>query len=112
MSLCLQKHGSRVVDVVWRMSEVGKKEELAKILLAHEEELAGDFHGKIVLKNCNISHYRKKHEGWLEKQRVANKTRELFQDIIGSESTPAGERRSKRKTISFQSTPKPKRSKK
>lgn len=81
--LCMDKHGSRVVDVLWRMSEVSKKEDLAVLLLAHEEELTADFHGSIVLRNCNIAHFRKKQAGWLDQQRAAGRKREIFQDILG-----------------------------
>lgn len=85
MPLCKDKHGSRVVDAVWRHSEVAKKEELAEILLTNEEELTGDFYGQIILRNCNISHYKKKQAAWQEQQRVTEKKRQLFQDIIEDE---------------------------
>ena len=89
MALCKDKHGSRVVDVVWRQSEISKKEELAEILLTNEEELMGDFYGQIVLRNCNISHYKKKQASWQEQQRVMEKKRHLFEDIITEEEHPA-----------------------
>lgn len=81
--LCVDRYGSRVVDVVWRRSQVTRKEEIAALLLVHEEELSADFHGGIVLRNCDIAHFRKKQAGWLEGQRAASKKREMFQDILG-----------------------------
>ena len=69
-------------DMLWRMSEIGKKEELATVLLAHEEELTANFHGNIVLRNCNIAHFRKKRAGWLELQKTTDKRREIFHDIL------------------------------
>lgn len=57
--LCVNKHGSRVVDVLWRSSDVAKKEEITALLLAHEEQLAADFHGAIVLRNCSVACYWK-----------------------------------------------------
>jgi hypothetical protein len=70
------------VDVVWRRSQVERKEEVAALLLAHEEELLADFHGGIVLRNCDIAHFKKKQTGWVEEQRAINKKREMFQDIL------------------------------
>ena len=80
--LCKDKHGSRVVDVLWRQSEVQRKQELAEQLIAHEEELFANYYGKIILRNCNISHYKKKQEAWRDVERATEKRRELFQDIL------------------------------
>lgn len=84
--LCKDKHGSRVVDVVWQKCQVDRKEGIAAILLANEEELSADFHGGIVLRNCDIAHFRKKQAGWLEGQKAVSKRRELFEDILGEGS--------------------------
>ncbi len=89
----MDKYGSRVVDVLWRLSEVKKKEELATILLANEEELASDFHGSIVLRNCNITHFRKKQEGWVKSQEAVGRRQEIFQDILGDQSTLRNKKR-------------------
>ena len=62
--LSCSRHGSRVVEVVWRHSEVGCKQGLAQELLEHEEQLKEDFFGKIVLRNCNITHYKSKQAAW------------------------------------------------
>lgn len=82
MLLCVDKHGSRVVDTIWEKSEMSKKEEIATLLLAHEEELGADFYGGIVLQNCQIAHFRKRQAGWLEEQRAKKKKREMFADIL------------------------------
>jgi nucleolar protein 9 len=89
VSLCKDKHGSRVVDSIWRSSDIATKEGLATDLLRYETELAEDFYGRIVMRNCNISHYRRKQEVWQEKIAVAAKTRELFHDILEEEETDA-----------------------
>ena len=99
--LCMDKYGSRVVDVLWRLSEVKKKEELATTLLSHEEELSSDFHGSIVLRNCNIAHFRKKQEGWVESQRAVNKRQAIFQDILGEGKDQSALRNKKRKLSSL-----------
>ena len=93
--LCKDKHGSRVVDTLWRQSEVARKEGLGRLLLTHEEELSSDFHGSIVLRNCNITHLKKRQAGWLEQQRAAERKRELFQDLLegGGQSSAGGSKR-------------------
>lgn len=70
------------MDALWRHCEVGRKEGLARELLAHEEELSEDFYGRIVLRNCNIAHFKKKQAAWQEVQEASDKRRQLFQDII------------------------------
>lgn len=80
--LCKDKHGSRVVDMLWKQSEVQRKQELAEQLITHEEELSVNYYGKIILRNCNISHYKKKQAVWQDAERATEKRRELFQDIL------------------------------
>ena len=85
------------MDAIWRNSEVAVKEMLVEKLLTHEAELADDFYGRIVLRNCNVAHYRRKQAVW-QKELVATNTRELFHDILEDESTAASEGRRKRKS--------------
>ena len=93
--LCKDKHGSRVMDVVWRFSEVTVKDSLAEELIAHEAEIAEDFYGRIVMRNCNLAHYRRKHRAvWQDKgPTTANTPRELFHDIIDDVPMPAAKKR-------------------
>ena len=87
MVLCKDRRGSRVVDVLWRQSEVHRKQELAEQLIAHEDELFANYYGKIILRNCNILHYKKKQAAWQDIERAAERRRELFQDIIEDQAT-------------------------
>ena len=96
VALSTDKHGSRVVDVLWTHSELGKKEALARVLLTHEEQLTADFYGSIVLRNCNIAEYRRRQEGWLEQQRAAGKKRQLFEDLLGDAQSQSGGSQRKR----------------
>lgn len=81
---------------------MARKEEIAALLLAHEEELSADFHGGIVLRNCDIAHFRRKQAGWLEGQKAATKKQEMFQDILGDEAQSivvgSGKKRKKKDT--------------
>ncbi len=87
------KHGSRVMDSLWRNCEISRKDELAETLLAAEEQLAEDFYGKIVLRNCNISYYKKKQDSWMEQEKAAEKKRTLFEDIISDSTLPRKKRK-------------------
>ena len=87
MVLCKDKHGSHVVDVLWRQSEVQRKQELAEQLIAHKDELFANYYRKIILRNCNISHYKKKQAAWQDVERAAERRKELFQDIIEDMAT-------------------------
>ena len=100
VSLCKDKHGSRVMDAVWRSSKVSEKENLAEDLLAHEAQLSEDFYGRIVLRNCNVAHYRRKQAVWQKKVETADKTRELFHDILEEEPAALEKGRRKRKRSS------------
>ena len=103
--LCKDRQGSRVVDAVWRTSQVSKKEEMAKVLLAHEEELNTDFYGSIVLRNCDIANFSKQQGAWLEHQRAAERTAErkkaLFQDLLkeGHQDSASGSRGKGKRTF-------------
>ena len=72
-----------MVDVIWGQSQITRKEELARLLLVHEEDLAADFYGSIVLRNCNIASFRKTQRGWQEEELAASRKRDMFEDILG-----------------------------
>ncbi len=100
--LSKDKHGSRVVDALWRNCEIVHKDQLAQSLLSCEEELSNEFYGQIVLRNCNIAHYKRKQDSWREEERVEDKKRALFEDIIGENSVAQTVPRKKRKKLSMQ----------
>lgn len=75
---------------MWGRSQIPRKEELARLLLAHEEELAADFYGSIVLRNCNIAYFRKRQVGWQEEQLAASRKRDMFEDILGEGGAVVG----------------------
>ena len=79
--------------MLWRQSEVQRKQKLAEQLIAHEEELFANYYGKIILRNCNISHYKKKQEAWRDVERATEKRRELFQDILEDNPSNIGKKR-------------------
>ena len=74
-----------MIDTVWRHCEVKRKKAIVKKLIAHEEKLASDFYGRIVLRNCNMSHYKKRQAAWQGDQCAAAYRRDLFQDIVSTD---------------------------
>lgn len=96
ISLSKSKHGSRLVESLWKHCTVGQKETIVNELLASEEELSADFYGKFVLRNVNISHFKRKQNTWQIQQETAGKRRELFQDIITDrEELPPNQKKKK-----------------
>ena len=85
LPLCTDRSGSRVVDAVWRHCEVKRKNTIAKKMLVLEEKLASDFYGRIVLRNCNVAHYKKKQAVWQGDQRAVAHRRNLFRDIVSTD---------------------------
>ena len=78
-----------MVDAVWRHCEVKRKKTIAQKLLAHEEKLASNFYGRIVLRNCNVVHYKKKQTSWRGDQSAVAHRRDLFQDIVSTDEITA-----------------------
>ena len=74
------------MDAVWRSSDISVKESLAEELMAHEEELADSFYGRIVMRNCNVAHYKRRQSVRDGAAAAATNTRKLFHDILEDES--------------------------
>lgn len=66
---------------------MAQKEALVRELLAHEGSLGDSFYGRIVLRNCNIAHYKRRQAAWQSRQWAEERKRELFQDIIADSVT-------------------------
>lgn len=89
LPLCTDRSGSRVIDAVWRHCEVKRKKGIVQKLIAHEEKLSSDFYGRIVLHNCNVSHYKKGQAAWQGDQCAAAYRKDLFQDIVSTDEITA-----------------------
>lgn len=66
---------------------MGQKESLVQELLTHEGSLGDSFYGRIVLRNCNVTHYKRKQAAWQSGQQAAERKRELFRDIVTDDVT-------------------------
>lgn len=80
--LACEKQGSHVVETCWRQAEVRYKEAITQELLFSEQQLNGNFYGRIVLRNCGVEHLKRKDKTWLEKEQKAVKKRKFLEEIL------------------------------
>ena len=92
MKLSKEKHGSRVVDCCWKHTEVKDKQLIANELLKGEKELADNYYGKFVLRNCNIEYYKKKGDLTEASFNSKEKVKKMFSDIIDKSTRPQYQR--------------------
>ena len=88
VKLSKEKHGSRVVDCCWKHTELKDKQLIADELLKAEKELADNYYGKFVLRNCNIDYYKKKGDLAEGSFNSKEKVKKMFSDIIDKPSKP------------------------
>ena len=82
VKLSKEKHGSRVVDCCWKHTELKDKQLIVNELLKGEKELADNYYGKFVLRNCNIEYYKKKGDVTEGNFNSKEKVKKMFSDII------------------------------
>ncbi|PFX35048.1 nucleolar protein 9-like [Stylophora pistillata] len=80
--LACEKQGSHVVETCWRQAEVRYKEAITQELLFSEQQLNGNFYGRIVLRNCGVEHLKRKDKTWFEKEQKAVKKRKFLEEIL------------------------------
>lgn len=80
--LACEKQGSHVVETCWRQAGVKYKEAITQELALSEQQLNGNFYGRIVLKNCGVEHFKRKDKTWYEKEQKAAKKRKLLEEIL------------------------------
>lgn len=69
------------MDSCWKYSELKDKQLIINELLIGEKELADNYYGKFVMRNCNIEHYKKK--GCLREESCSSKEKmkKMFLEI-------------------------------
>ena len=82
MRLACEKQGSHVVETCWRQAEVKYKEAITQELLTSEQQLNGNFYGRIVLRNCGAQHFKRKDKTWHEKEQKAVRKRKFLEEIL------------------------------
>ena len=58
------------------------KEAITQELALSEQQLNGNFYGRIVLRNCGVEHFKRKDKTWHEKEQKAAKKRKLLEEIL------------------------------
>ncbi|XP_043914285.1 nucleolar protein 9 [Protopterus annectens] len=82
VQLACSKHGSRVLDQIWKGASLGKKQDIAQELVAKEEELRRDTFGHHIVRNFALAHFQKRRRDWDEHQAADSKLKKMFLDIL------------------------------
>jgi len=80
--LALDKYGGHVVDKCWTVADLDMKERIAAELLDHEHSLSQSLYGRFILRNCKIDNFKRKREEWMERERGAQRKKEMFKDVL------------------------------
>ncbi|KAK4511943.1 uncharacterized protein ATC70_003942 [Mucor velutinosus] len=90
-ALAKDKFGSHILDKCWAAADIDSKEKIAAELVKHEHELASHYIGKSILWTCKIDQYKRRHDDWVEREKGAERKREMFRDIL--DDTPVDKKR-------------------
>ncbi|GAA5804800.1 hypothetical protein HPULCUR_010308 [Helicostylum pulchrum] len=81
-ALAKDKFGSHILDKCWVAADIDTKEKIAAELVKHEHELASHYIGKSILWTCKIDQYKRRHDEWIEREKGAERKREMFREIL------------------------------
>ena len=56
--LACDKFGSRVLEVIYKASEMEMKQKMVNVLASDESKLSANFYGRFVLRNCKVARYK------------------------------------------------------
>ncbi|KAL1916702.1 uncharacterized protein VTP21DRAFT_5406 [Calcarisporiella thermophila] len=98
VAMAIHKEASHVLDKFWAAADLQTKEKIAKDLVNSEQKIAQSPWGRIVLRNCKIENFKRRHDEWAEKQTGVERKRELFKDIFEDEAFTSTEKSKKQKT--------------
>ncbi|GAB5586639.1 Nucleolar protein 9 [Umbelopsis nana] len=87
--ISMDKFGSHLMDQCWKVADIDMKAKIAQDLVNHEFDLSKNFFGKYILRNCNIDHFKRKREEWVEREKGIERKKDMFKDILGDTSLPA-----------------------
>ena len=87
-----------MIDRIWATLEIKLKEEVAGELLKEEETLRESMYGRIIFRNCKLSHFKQKRDDWLDAERGSGNKRRMFEDILGDN---AGASKKKKRPPNF-----------
>ncbi|KAI8881502.1 ARM repeat-containing protein [Backusella circina FSU 941] len=81
-ALSKDKFGSHIMEKCWATADIDSKEKIVSELLKSEYELSSHFIGKGILWTCRIDQYKRRHDEWVEREKGAERKREMFKDIL------------------------------
>ncbi|KAF7724497.1 Nucleolar protein 9 [Apophysomyces ossiformis] len=81
-ALAKDKFGSHIIEHCWAVADIDMKEKIATELLKRERDLSEHYIGKCVLWTCRIEQFKRHHDDWVQREKGAERKRELFQDIL------------------------------
>lgn len=86
------------MDSCWKHSEIKDKQLIVNELITGERELAENYYGKFVMRNCNIEYYKKrgcvKEGSYSSKEKV----KKMFSDIVDTSVSMTTKSSQKRKS--------------
>lgn len=82
--LLTNSHGCRVIEKAFDNVGLKRKEKIAQVVANEESKISGTPYGRAVLKKCRISAFKRKREDWENQLQKADKTNDMFKEIIDS----------------------------
>ncbi|KAI8997280.1 armadillo-type protein [Pilobolus umbonatus] len=82
-SLAKDRFGSHILEKCWLVADIDAKEKIATELVRNEHQLSSHSLGKSALWTCKIDQFKRRHDEWVEREKGAERKREMFMDIIG-----------------------------
>ncbi|KAG0801718.1 hypothetical protein G6F17_002598 [Rhizopus arrhizus] len=84
-ALAKDKFGSHILEKCWLVADIEMKEKIANELVKSEHDLSSHYIGKGILWTCKIDQFKRKRDDWIEREKGAERKREMFKDILGEE---------------------------
>ena len=82
--LACDKFGSRVLEVIYKASEMEMKQKMVNVLASDESKLSANFYGRFVLRNCKVARYKEAGaEAWQQAEEASGKKKAQFEELFG-----------------------------
>lgn len=83
-TLSCDKYGSRVLENIWKLSDIVIKRTIASILVKNSDQLTANNYGKFILKKFDIKKFETRLEDWEQFQKTRSNKRKLFAGIVSN----------------------------
>lgn len=85
--IAINSYGSRVLETMFAVSEIKRKQAMAKELVQSERLLTESPYGRIVWNNCKLQQFVNAEDEWLEQASQNAKRKQMFQGILETDAT-------------------------